>query len=138
MGDLPPVDPDVYICQIHNGFNKVIAVRVTGKVISLVGADLPSSFSLRLLEPFLTQGSVFNIKIEIQDGVLTVFYNGLPKIVHQFSAKALSLKSNFFKVGSYIQTTLFNEATGLGNDLFLTKAVVKVKSIDVVHSPTLV
>jgi hypothetical protein len=138
IGDLPPVDPDVYICQIHNGFNKVIAVRVNGKVISLVGDDLPVKFSLRILEPLLIKGSVFNIKIEVRDGILTVFYNGSPMIVHQFSPEALALKSNFFKVGSYIQSSLFNEITGHGKDLFLTKAVMKVKSVDVIHSPPLI
>lgn len=93
---LPVAKPHIVVGQIHDADDDVIVIRLEGSklFIDLNGDDGPTLTSSYAL------GTRFNIKMEVQNNAVNVYYNGSLK--HTYPK---SFSGAYFKAGAYVQSS---------------------------------
>jgi hypothetical protein len=96
--NLPVVKPELCVSQIHDRNDDIIEILVSGNSVKVRGAVMYG-----YLDENYVLGTVFTVKILVQQGVINVFYNDMvvPKIKIAYTGA-----DNYFKVGAYTQSNV--------------------------------
>ncbi len=116
---LPAVKADVVAGQIHDSNEDIIEIRLKKSTLYVDrGGD-----DIGILDANYQLGAFFTVEISVSDGVISVSYNGSPKV-----SKAMSGSGWYFKAGCYTQS---NPTKG---DAASDYGEVIISSLSVSHS----